>query len=212
NDLKAKIEAFLPDLKKLQQAEQDYNKALAALQPKLADALVSARNFDTSAATPLVNSLKAARPAIVTGKSDMEAAASAQDFEKALQLAKDLETKVDAYLKDAKTQDEEYKKKGDDISKKLDDAGYFSRDNVAREEVDKLTPADIQHLPTPVRNRLLQELQEGHFSDDDKAACKKLFSSPYLDPEFEKIDEANRKKMLDKIKTDPAFKTARDNW
>jgi hypothetical protein len=203
NDLKAKVEALLPDLKKLQQAEQDYNKARAALNPKLDDALVSANDLP---------GLGAARAAIVTDDSNVETAATAQDFEKALQLIKELETKVEAYLTDAKAKQAEYQKKGDEIAKKLDDAGYFSRDNVAREEVNKLSPDEVQHLPTPVRNRLLQELQEGHFSDDDKAACKKLFSIKYLDPEFEKIDDAHRKKMLDKIKTDPAFKTARANW
>jgi hypothetical protein len=167
--------------------------------------LVSARNFSDA-------TLQAARAAIETGKTNLEAAASAQDFEKALGLVKDLETKVDAYLKDAKTKEDEYKKKGDEISKKLDDANYFTRDNVAREAVKGLSADDIQHLPTPVRNRLMQELEAGYTSDDDKAALKKLYSAKYLDPEFEKIDNAKRQAMLDKIKKDPAFKTARENW
>jgi hypothetical protein len=203
NDLNAKVEAFLPDLKKLQQAEQDYTKARAALKPKLDDALVSAREYAP---------LKAARAAIVSADSAVETAASAQDFEKALELLKDLETKVDAYLKDAKTEEEKYQKKGDEITKKLDDAGFFSRDNVARAEVDKLTPDELEHLPAPVRNRLLKELQSGWTSDEDKAAMKKLFSVKTLDPEFEKMDDANRKKMIEKIKTDPAFKDAREHW
>ena len=203
NDLKAKVEALLADLKKLQQAEQDYTKARAALKPKSDDALVTARDFAP---------LKAARDAIVGADSSVETAASAQDFEKALQLVKDLEAKVDAYLKDAKTEEEKYQKKGDEITKKLDEAGYFNRDDVARAEVGKLTPDELQHLPTPVRNRLLQELQEGHASDEDKEAMKKLFSVKTLDPEFEKLDDATREKMIEKIKSDPAFKTARDNW
>jgi hypothetical protein len=59
---------------------------------------------------------------------------------------------------------------------------------------------------------LLQELQGGDLSDEDKAACKKLYSVTTLDPEFEKLDNAHRKAMIEKLKTDPAFKHARDNW
>jgi hypothetical protein len=205
-NLKAKVEAFLPELKKLQQAEEDYKKARAALKPKLDDALVQANDFQSDA------TLTASRAAIVTANSDADAAATAQDFEKALQIVNDLAAKVDAYLAAAKTKQAEYTKKADDISKKLDDAGYFGRDNVAREEVANLSADDIQHLPTAVRNRLLEELQEGNFSDEDKAACKKLYSTPYMDPEFQKMDEAARKKMLDTIKNDAAFKTDRANW
>ncbi|MSU80495.1 MAG: hypothetical protein EXS16_20705 [Gemmataceae bacterium] len=89
---------------------------------------------------------------------------------------------------------------------------YFGRDDAARPEVENLTPDEIQHMPTADRNRLMKELQEGWFSDEDKEATKKLFSVKYLDPEFEKIDDDNRKKMIDKFKADPAFKEARDNW
>ncbi len=89
---------------------------------------------------------------------------------------------------------------------------YLGRDDAARKEVENLTPDDIQHMPTADRNKLMKELQEGWFSDEDKEATKKLFSVKYLDPEFEKIDDNNRKEMIDKFKTDPAFKEARDNW
>jgi hypothetical protein len=203
NDLKAKVEAFLPELKKLQQAEQDYTKARAALKPKLADALLQSKEYPA---------MKPARDAIVSDDGAVETAASAHDFERALQLVKALETKVDAYLAAAKTKADETQKKADEITKKLDDTGYFGRDNVAREEVAKLTQDDIRALPAPVRNRLLEELQEGNFSDDDKAACKKLFSELTLDPQYEKIDNANQQKMIDKMKNDPAFKKAREDW
>jgi hypothetical protein len=55
-------------------------------------------------------------------------------------------------------------------------------------------------------------MQKGGWTDDKKAAAKKLYSQKYLDPEFEKIDKVNRKNMIEKMKADPDFKKARDNW
>ncbi len=201
--LGGKVDAFLIDYNKLKHAQEDYTKARAALKAKLDDALVSAREFST---------LSGARADLISRDSAVESAATAQDFEKALQLVNELAPKVDDYLTKAKAEEDKYSKKGEEITKKLDDAGYFSRDEVARAEVDKLTPDDLKHLPTPIRNRLLAELQDGYFGDDEKEACKKLYSVKTLDPEFEKIDDANRKKMIEKIKNDPAFKEARAKW
>jgi hypothetical protein len=203
DDLKIKVDAFLTDLKKLQQAEKDYPPARAALKPKLDDALVSARSFA---------SLKAARAALVQANAAVNAAAAAQDFEKALGLLKDLETKVDAYLAKAKTEEDKYKKKGDEIAKQLDGASDATRGDVAKAAVKVLTDAELEHLPTPIRNRLLAEMQKGGLTDDKKAACKKLFSKKVLDPEFEKLDKDAREKMIDKMKNDPDFKNARDHW
>ena len=203
NDLKTKLEAFQPDLKKIQQAEDDYKNARAALKPKLDDVLVSARELA---------SLKAGRDAIVAADSSVESAASAQDFEKALELVKDLATKVDAYLKDVKVKEDEIKRKAAEVIKKIDSADDDDRDNIAREFAGKLTPDELKALPSEVRNRLLTEMQDGNFSDDDKAGCKKLYSEKYLDPVFEKFDDAKRKEMIEKMKNDPEFKKARDNW
>src|SRR5262249_29003695 len=151
----------------LQQAEQDYTKARAALKPELDDALVQAREFPA---------LQTARDAIISADSVIETTASAQEFEKALELVKDLGTKVEAYLKDAKKKEDEYAKQGDEITKKLDATDWDHRDDVARDLAKNMSAEDIQHLPTPVRNRMLQELQEGNFEDEDKEACKKLYS------------------------------------
>jgi hypothetical protein len=203
NELKPKVEAFLTDLKNAQQAEQDYNNARTALKPKLDDALVSAQNFP---------SLKAARAAIVQGNGVVDKTAAAQDFVKALQLVKDLETKVDAYLAKAKTQEDKYTKKGDEIAKQLDAASDATRGDVAKAAAKSLTDDELQYLPTPVRNRLLAEMQKGGLTDDEKTACKKLLSKKVLDPEFEKLDNENRKKMIDKMKNDPDFKNAREHW
>jgi hypothetical protein len=127
-------------------------------------------------------------------------------------LVKALEPKVDAYLKSAKTEEDKYKKKGDEIAKQLDGASDATRGDVAKAAAKALTDDELQHLPTATRNRLLAEMQKGGLTDDEKAACKKLFSKKFLDPEFEKIDTANQKKMIEKMKTDPDFKKARDNW
>jgi hypothetical protein len=202
-DLKAKVEAYLADLKKLQQAEQDYTTTWAAVKPKLDDALVSARIF---------TSLKSARAALVQAKAAVETAAAAQEFEKALQLVKALETKVDAYLTQAKKEEEKYTKKADEIAKQLDGASDATRGDVAKAAAKALTDDELQHLPTPIRNRLLAEMQKGGLTDDEKAACKKLFSKKYLDPEFEKLDQESRQKLIDKMKSDPDFKKARDHW
>jgi hypothetical protein len=203
SELQAKLDAFLADLKKLQQAEQDYNTTRAAVKPKLDDALVSARVF---------TSLQSARAALVQANAAVEAAAAAQDFENALQLIKALQTKVDAYLDQANKQQEKYTKKADEIAKQLDAASDLTRGDVAKAAANALTDDELQHLPTPIRNRLLAEMQKGGLTDDKKAACKKLFSKKFLDPEFEKIDKENQQKMIDKMKNDPAFKEARKNW
>jgi hypothetical protein len=203
NELKTKVEAFLTDLKNAQQAEKDYNDARAALKPKLDDALVSARNFP---------SLKTARAAIVQANAAVDKVAATQDFVKALQLVKDLQTKVEAYLAKAQIQEDKYKKKGDEIAKQLDSASDATRGDVAKAAANALTDDELQNLPTPIRNRLLAEMQKGGLTDDEKTACKKLLSKKVLDPEFEKIDNENRQKMIDKMKNDPDFKNARDHW
>lgn len=190
-----------------------YEAADKSMRPQLDDALVSARAFP---------SLKGDRSALETAKTAYEKAAADEDYEQAEKLAKELESKAGDYLKKAAKEQEKFDKLGADAMKAMDDANYFTRDDVAREWADKLknevvSPGPppvtaISFLPTNVRNRMMQELQDGVFSDDDKVAMKKLVSEKYLDPEFEKIDKANRAKMIEKLKSDPAFKDARDNW
>jgi hypothetical protein len=185
------------------QAEQDYTKLGATLQPKLDDALVTARRFD---------SLQSARKDIVSVNRKVLAAVGAKDFVNALKLAKELELKLDDYLKKAAEENKKYEKKGADITKQMDAATAAKRADVAKTAANALTKDEIKHLPTAVRNRLLEEMQKGGLKDDEKAAAKKLYSQTYLDPQFEKIDKANRTKMLEKMKADPDFKKARDNW
>jgi hypothetical protein len=202
-DLKAKLDTFLPDLKKLQQEEEDYKKAWAAVEPKLTDALASARELAA---------LKPGRDAVLAAKQSVEAAAKAEDFAKALGDVKDLETKIDTYLKDVKAKADDLKKKTDAVLKKINDADDSDRDDIARDWVKTLSPDEVKSMPSEVRNRLLEEMQDGTFSDEDKEGCKKLYSQNFLDPVFEKLDDEKRKKLIETMKNDPAFKDARDNW
>ncbi len=202
-ELLSKVDEKAQRVAELDAKKADYESAKASATDKMDSCTVSARQF---------TSLDAARADLAAKHGEMIAAAEDQDYDKALAAAKDLDSKSAKYLADAEKEQAKYDKKGADIVKKIDDAGYFSEDNVAREEMAKLTEDDLKHLPTEARNRILAELQEGYFSDDDKVAAKKLYSVKYLDPEFEKIDQKNRREMLEKLKTDPKYKEARDNW
>jgi hypothetical protein len=203
-DIGTKLDAFEVEAASVSKQDKDkYTKARDALKPKLADALVSARRF---------GSLKSDRAAIVTANAAVETAANAQNFAKAAELLTDLGTKVDAYLKAAKTEEAKYKKKGDEIAKQLAGATKLTRSDVAKAAAKALSDDELQFIPTTTRNALLAAMQKDGLTDDDKAACKLLFSKNFLDPEFEKIDDANRQKMIANMKKDPAFKKARDNW
>ena len=197
------MEEKLQRAAELEDKRAKYEAAKGSATDKMDSCMVSARQFA---------SLDAARADLTAKHAEMIAAYNDQDFDKAAAAAKDLDTKAAKYLADAKKEQEKYDKKGAEIVKKIDEAGYFSEDNVAREEVAKLTKDELKHLPSEARNRILAELQEGYHSDADKAAAKKLYSVKHLDPEFEKIDKKNRREMLEKLKTDPQFKEARKNW
>ncbi len=202
-DLGDKIDAYLAAKTEIDEKRQDYETARKAAQAKVDDCMVSARNFAT---------LKTDREELTKKQSEIEAAAKSQDFEKAKQLAEELASTADAYLAKAKKEQEKYDKKGEEISKQLDGASDATRADVAKAAANGLSSDELQYLPITVRNRLLAEMQKGGLTDDEKAACKKLFSKKYLDPEFEKLDGEARKKMIEKMKNDPDFKKARDNW
>jgi hypothetical protein len=104
------------------------------------------------------------------------------------------------------------KKKAQDIEKQLDDASWFFRDNVARNIVSTLSDEEIRNLSTSTRNHLMRELLDGYVSKEDKAALKRLYSVKYIDPDFEKIDKANRDNMIQKLKNDPEIVAAKANW
>ena len=202
-DLETKVAAFLAAHDKIQKSKEAYDKAWAPVKAKLVEALLSSRAFAA---------MNADRQALTTGQDAVEAAAATDDFDKAAKLVPDLEKNADAYLTKAKAKEEAVRKKGDEIAKQLDGASDATRGDVAKAAAKALSEEEVKSLPTPVRNRLLAEMQKGGLSDDEKTACKNLFSQRYLDPGFEKLDDANRQKLIDKMKQDPDFKKARDNW
>ena len=150
-DLSGKVEAYEQAMKEVDdKPRRDYEEAAAAVKDKVEDCLVMARSYPP---------LNADKQAVTTAQQQMEAAAKAGDYEKARQLATELGTKADAYLKKAGEEQKKYDDKGAEISKALDDANYFSRDDVARDYANSLSKDEIKFLPTEVRNRLMQEMQ-----------------------------------------------------
>ena len=153
----------------------------------------------------------------------MKGKANEGKFEEAKVAANLLDALATDYLKKAAQEQKKFDKMGADIDKALNDANYFTRDDVARIVATRLKNdlyqteppppiSAVSFLPTKVRNRLMKELQEGYVSDDDKAAMKKLLGEHYVDPEFEKLDKANREKFVESLKNDPSFKKAREDW
>jgi len=201
--LKTQIQAFLTEFEAAKQARDEFQKAWAAVKAKLSEALLSSRAFAA---------MNADRQALTAGQAAVDAAAGSEDYVGATRLAADLDKKVDAYLTQAKTKEEAVKKKGDDITTQLDGASDATRGDVAKAAAAGLSEEEVKSLPTPVRNRLMAEMQKGGLSDDEKNACKNLFSQKYLDPKFEKLDDAKREQLIQKMKEDPDFKKARTDW
>src|SRR5260370_23915146 len=91
NDLGTKADAYTAEVAKLQQLKQQYEQALAQVQPKLPAA---------PSPSPLKN-LEAMQSELTSGQQQMESAAQAEEFEQALTSANDLGTKADAYAAEA---------------------------------------------------------------------------------------------------------------
>ena len=187
----------------IEKKKAEYEKARAAAQAKVDDCMVSARAFP---------SLNADRQDLVNMQQTMEASAKTEDFDTAKQISDDLAKKADAYLDKAKKEQQKYDKKGEEITRKLDGASDATLGDVAKAAAKALKPDEVKFLPTAIRNRLLTEIQKGGLTDDAKAACKVLFSQPTMDPEFEKLDMQHQRAPIEKMKNDPDFKKARENW
>ena len=87
NDLGAKADAYTAAVEELTRLKQEYEQALAQVQPKL-QAAPNPSPF---------NKLAAQQAELTSGQQQMESAAQSEDFEQALQQANDLGSKVDAY-------------------------------------------------------------------------------------------------------------------
>lgn len=98
------------------------------------------------------------------------------------------------------------------IEERLDGASFLGTDDEARAIVGELSEAEIQALPTATRNRLMRELQSGYFSDDDKAAVKKIYSVKFVDPAFDAVDASKRSAMVKRLQSDPDVMNAKANW
>jgi hypothetical protein len=198
--LEGKVHEYFDAIEK---KKQEYEAARAAAQEKFEDCFAQARLYPP---------LETDRQALKAAQKEMGAAGDDEDYDKGKKLATELGTKADAYLAKCKTEQEKYDKKGEEIKKALDDASYFGRDDVARDYANSLSKDEIKFLPQEVRNRLMEELQGGVFSDDDKKAIQKLYAVRTLDPEFEKAERKHRDKLIEFMRNDPELAKARDDW
>src|SRR5204862_278029 len=87
NDLGTKADTYTSEVEKLQKLKQQYEEALAQVQPKLQEA---------PSPSPF-KKLETMQSELTTGQQQMESAAQAEEFEQALSLATDLGTKADTY-------------------------------------------------------------------------------------------------------------------
>lgn len=198
------LNKFTEELFHAIQDEKDrYASEFGAFQSDYDKVFLVAYAYDT---------LKADRTAIDALKTAADAALEKEDFTTAFAKLKELQTKVTAYNTAAEAEQKQYDDKGAQIEKDLDAAGYLSRDDKAREIVGNLSPEELKHIPTATRIRLMEELKEGVFSDEDKEAVHMLYSVRSMDPEFEALEKQQRRALIESMKSDPEFKEARDNW
>jgi hypothetical protein len=89
NDLSAKVDAYTQALAELEQQKQEYEKALAAIKPKL-----------TEASQSRYGKFLPKQQEIATVQEEMEKSAQSEEFGLALESLNDLSGKLDAYLAD----------------------------------------------------------------------------------------------------------------
>ena len=87
-DLKDKVDAFTAKHDELEQQKQQYETALATLQPRLQAASVSEAQYAK---------LQPMQEELTSGQSQMEAAAQAEDYDKANECTQDLSAKLDEF-------------------------------------------------------------------------------------------------------------------
>ena len=107
---------------------------------------------------------------------------------------------------------EKGKEKGAEIDKRLSDASWLKNDDVAREVVKELSGEDIRNLPASTRNNLMEALNSGYRSSEDKDALEKIYNSRGVDPTFDAADRKRRAAMTDAIKNDATLQKASKNW
>jgi chromosome segregation ATPase len=142
----------------------------------------------------------------------IQAAEKDEDYEKGKQLADELKTAAEAYMTKAAEAQKEFDQKAKDITKKLDETDELNREAAAQKIAKELTPDQIKHMPIEVRNRIMQEMEKGGFSTEDKKAMDELYKVRTLDPKFEEAERVKREEMTERLKSDPEFAEARKNW
>ena len=184
--------------------ELEFNAFFQTLKSKIGDALVSWCNFD-----PV---LKVQRDAIVAGRAEIEKLVDASDFEQALVKAKLLDPDVTSYIVDADKENKKFADRGNQYNKRLKDAKDKAAEAMKISKELQSDPQFLQHLPIEPRNELLATLQKPPFTDDKKKAAKVLLSVKYLEPGFEKRNQEIADKLATRLKADPEYKSARENW
>ena len=99
-ELSTKVDEKLQRVAEIEAAREEYESALAALQPRL-----------TEASECLYPSLESLTQEIATVQGEMEGAAAEKDWERARELCHDLASKVDAYLQAKQDLERQYQEK-----------------------------------------------------------------------------------------------------
>jgi hypothetical protein len=117
-DLSAKVDEYTKTKEELEQQKEAYEQALAALQPKLAEASQCKAQFAD---------LEPIQQEMVTIQTEMEAAAKAEDYESAQRLLGDLDAKVKEYFAAIDKKKKEYETARDAAQSKVDDCMVMAR-------------------------------------------------------------------------------------
>jgi predicted nucleic acid-binding Zn-ribbon protein len=115
-DLTGRVDAYSQAVNDLEAKKREYEQALEALKPKLDEAGQKSAYAKLSGQKSEYESLK----------GEMETAATAEDYEAALQKATDLTGRVDAYIKavdELEAKKKEYEQALEAVKPKLDEAG-----------------------------------------------------------------------------------------
>jgi hypothetical protein len=124
-DLKTKVTAYQKKVEELKKKKKAYDDALAAVQSRLTAASVCEQQYST------LNPMQLDMTAV---QGQMEAAAQAEDFDKAAQLLKDLTTKLDAFeaaKKEVDKQKQEYEAALNALAPRLAEVAKRQKSNLA---------------------------------------------------------------------------------
>ena len=100
-----------------------------------------------------------------------------------------------------------------DLFKQLiDESGYFSRDDMARDILKNCSNSTIKNLPTDVKAHFAENLVGGYFSDDDKDSLASLFKQLNRTDYQPNSDVIKQRQLKQALLNDIAIQNARSNW